>query len=47
MQFNKYWILVALITIVNIFIFVHFSNKLEGYVTDSMIDNQKIVPGIQ
>jgi len=41
MKFNKYWILVAGITIANIFIFVYLSNKLESYVTNSIIDENK------
>lgn len=44
MAFNKYWIIVAVITISNILIFVFFSNKLESYMTDIKIDdNQKLL----
>jgi hypothetical protein len=48
MKFNKYWIIIAGITILNIFIFVFFSNKLESYVTDSMIDdgNKKLLDSL-
>lgn len=49
MKFNKYWIIVAGVTIVNIFIFVFFSNKLENYVTDNMIDegNQQLLNSLK
>jgi len=49
MQFNKYWIIVAGVTIANIFIFVFFSNKLESYVTDIMIDegNQQLINSLK
>jgi hypothetical protein len=49
MKFNKYWIIVAGITIANIFIFVFFSNKLESYVTDSMVDesNQQLLNSLK
>jgi len=47
MQLNKYWIIVSLVTIFTIFIFVHFSNKLESYVTDSLIENQEVSHGLK
>lgn len=40
LAFNKYWMIIALIIIINIFIFVFLSNKLESYVADQMIDQQ-------
>ncbi len=42
MKFNKYWIIVAGITIANIFIFSAFSKKLETYVSDGMIEENQI-----
>jgi len=47
MQFNKYWMIVSLVTIITIFIFVDFSKKLESYVTDSLIEEQGAVPGLK
>ena len=48
MQFNKYWIFIALCIIGNIFIFVVFSHKLESYVYDSMVtENQKVLAGLK
>lgn len=48
MAFNKYWIIVAVITIANILIFVFFSNKLESFVTDTKIeDDQKILEALK
>lgn len=48
MAFNKYWIIVAIITIANILIFVFFSNKLESYVTDTTVDeNQKLLEALK
>ncbi len=48
MQFNKYWIFIALCIIGNIFIFVVFSHKLEGYVYDSMVtENQNVLDGLK
>lgn len=41
MKFNKYWIIVFGITIVNIFIFSTFSKKLETYVYDGMVENDQ------
>lgn len=40
LSFNKYWILVSFITILNIFIFIIFSNKLENYVINRIMDDQ-------
>jgi len=40
LAFNKYWIFIAICIIGNIFIFIFLSNKLESYVTDSIIENQ-------
>jgi|GEM_PF-4844040 len=42
MKFNKYWMLVAFITIVNIFIFVFLSNKLESYVVTTIVQNNVV-----
>ncbi|MFA6515263.1 MAG: hypothetical protein WCT42_03310 [Candidatus Paceibacterota bacterium] len=38
--FNKYWILISLIVIMNILVFVFLSKKLESYVADRMIEDQ-------
>ncbi|MFA5773725.1 MAG: hypothetical protein WC908_03590 [Candidatus Paceibacterota bacterium] len=40
LSFNKYWIFIAICIVGNIFIFIFLSNKLESYVTDSIIENQ-------
>jgi len=40
LSFNKYWIFMALCIIGNIIIFTFMSDKLETYVTDSIIENQ-------
>lgn len=42
MKLNKYWIIVAFITIFNIFIFKYFSNKLESYVTESILEEDRL-----
>lgn len=47
MQFNKYWIFIALCIIGNIFIFVVFSHKLESYVAGNLIDNQKVLQNLK
>lgn len=48
MAFNKYWIIVAGITIANILIFAFFSNKLESYMTDTTVDsNQKLLESLK
>lgn len=43
MKFNKYWIIVFGITIVNIFIFSTFSKKLETYVYDGIVENDQVL----
>lgn len=41
MKFNKYWIIVFVITLANIFIFSTFSKKLETYVSDGLIEKDQ------
>lgn len=36
LAFNKYWIIIALVIFINLFIFKFFSNSLENYVEGSM-----------
>ena len=38
--FNKYWIIVSILTIANIFIFIFLSKNLEKKVIDDMVQNQ-------
>lgn len=40
--FNKYWILISVIIIMNILVFIILSNKLESYAVDKMIEEQGI-----
>jgi putative flippase GtrA len=41
---NKYWMIVALGTVINIGIFVFFSKHLEVYVADTIASAGTIVP---
>lgn len=41
-QFNKTWLVISLVIICNITIFYFMSQKLESYVTDSMIEHTEI-----
>lgn len=41
-QFNKSWLWIALIIIANIVIFSFMSNKLESYMTDTLIERNTI-----
>lgn len=41
-NFNKYWIIIAFVIIINILIFTFLSNRLESFVADKMIENQEI-----
>jgi putative flippase GtrA len=43
-NFNKYWMLVALGTVINIGIFIFFSKHLEVYVADTIASASTIVP---
>jgi len=45
-HFNRTWLIISFIIIGNILIFVFLSNKLEGYVIDSMVENQEMINGI-
>jgi len=42
LAFNKYWILVSIGIIANIFIFLFLSKNLESYVLDSMMTDQEV-----
>ncbi|KKP61127.1 MAG: hypothetical protein UR85_C0004G0018 [Candidatus Nomurabacteria bacterium GW2011_GWF2_35_66] len=44
-QFNKTWLVIALVIIGNITIFYFMSQSLESYVADNMIEHTQI-PGI-
>lgn len=41
-QFNKTWLVIALIIIGNVTIFYFMSQKLESYVADTMIEHTEI-----
>lgn len=45
-QFNKYWIIVAIIIIANIFIFKSLSKRVETFVVDETLDNSLANAGI-
>jgi len=45
-QFNKSWLIISIIIVVNILIFVFLSNKLESYVVDNMVAKQEMINGI-
>jgi hypothetical protein len=38
-SFNKYWMIIALVTVANILIFEFMSKHLEGYVADSIVQS--------
>jgi hypothetical protein len=40
--FNKYWILMAIVIIMNIIVFAILSDRLENYVTGVMVDKQLV-----
>lgn len=44
-QFNKTWLVIAIVIIGNIGLFYFMSQRLESYVADSMIEHTQI-PGI-
>ncbi len=39
--FDRYWVLVSIIIIMNIVLFVYLSEKLENYIDDVIVLNQK------
>jgi hypothetical protein len=41
-QFNKTWLIIALVIIGNIALFYFMSQKLESYVADSMIEHNEL-----
>jgi hypothetical protein len=38
--FDRYWVLVSIIIIMNIVLFVYLSEKLENYIDDVIVLNQ-------
>ena len=46
-QFNKSWFWISIIIIGNILIFIYFSNKLESYVSDTLIQNQEMLNSLK
>lgn len=41
-QFNKTWLIISAVIIINIFIFSFMSNKLESYVAGTLMDKNTI-----